>query len=203
MVEDLSVYGLVPKKARIADPQINLIPKELLHHFWRGVIDGDGTIIVDNQNQWQISLIGAEGTVIKFRDTINKFIGKDSGCLCKDGNCFRVYFKQIRICKQIISYLYRDATIYLLRKKESADKLLLREPLPCFSKDVTKEELLEAKEECRAWYKVATKFNISVSQLLLVRKNLGITVRKGKFSGIKDKPFYRRQNKGKFVWGQK
>lgn len=200
---DLGRYGVVPRKAHTADPRIELISKEMLPHFWRGVIDGDGSILLDHQNQWQISLIGTEATVVKFKSYVDKLVGIESGHTGKDGKCYRVYYKQIRICKEIAQHLYGNANVYLDRKKEASNQLLNHKVLPCFAKDVSKEELLEAYEDFGSWIAVSKYYNISVSQLRNARRNMGLEIRKGDFKGKKGVPFYKHRGKGKLIWTKK
>ena len=77
MKSDLVGHGIIPNKS------LTLVPPSFYNDtlekaFWRGCIDGDGSIckrIIKNRTEWTISLVGSHGIVESFSRFINKNIG--------------------------------------------------------------------------------------------------------------------------------
>lgn len=67
MAQDLSQYGVVPRKTdKVFLPEIN---NNLMPHLIRGMIDGDGCISINSlTNKLQISFCGNKRCVTEFRD---------------------------------------------------------------------------------------------------------------------------------------
>ena len=96
------------------------IPKKYLPHYIRGYFDGDGSIYLDKQaNSYQSNFVFSSiGLAEDFANKIRKItFSKLKICKKKNTNCW--YF---RIAKKgtmkLGHFLYKDATIYLKRKKE-------------------------------------------------------------------------------------
>lgn len=71
LVSDLVTHGVVPNKSLIVKPSPH-IPDELLRHYWRGVLDGDGWITHSisrstGRKFWSIGCIGSRDIVHGFR----------------------------------------------------------------------------------------------------------------------------------------
>ncbi len=101
---------------------IKYVPEELKHHFLRGYFDGDGHITYGKQyksgKKYSVQIIGTEEFLLT---SFNKY--------CKTNNSFYKYKTCNMYCWSIskkelidnfITYIYKDATIYLNRKYESA-----------------------------------------------------------------------------------
>lgn len=71
MVLDLIKVGCIPHKTfNIVFPEANIIPKNLIRHFIRGVFDGDGCISITNRkkknkiyNIYTLSFLGTEKSI--------------------------------------------------------------------------------------------------------------------------------------------
>lgn len=116
----LNKLGITPKKSLTLKINFDLIPKELRRHFIRGYFDGDGSINNyqrENKNylEWEISFISSEKFLTQILEEIDK---KRNFYSC--GNNFRMCFKAKEDIKDILNYLYKDATIYMDRKIEKA-----------------------------------------------------------------------------------
>jgi len=121
MWESLTAKGILPEKSK------NLIPpkvsENLEHHFWRGMIDGDGTIPVMTCQSYRRSLIQLCGTYevcIEFKNFAERIFGS-IGTIFKDGNNYFVG-SEGKIADKLINLLYHDARIYLDRKYALAMK---------------------------------------------------------------------------------
>lgn len=120
MQEDLKKLGCVPKKSLILKfPTKEMVPQHLLSHFMRGMYDGDGCIRLAKGKYLNTTLTSSES-----------FIGSWSAILKNKTIPHQIYRRKDRITapslmtsqrsnsKKVCEYLYKDATIYLDRKRD-------------------------------------------------------------------------------------
>ena len=120
MSADLARHGCVKAKSLILEfPRT--VPKKLTHHFIRGYFDGDGCMFVSDKEPFAcaVSLVGTESFLI---DTINEMGLKKNKINTKGKACSVIYGGRQQ-CKRIENYLYKEATIYLERKKQKFNLL--------------------------------------------------------------------------------
>jgi len=121
--EKLIMHGCIPQKTfKLRFP--TTVPDTLISHFIRGYFDGDGHVGISKNGQPTFSILGN----FEFIQTLHEHflthipIYKPGGFL-KKGN---VYMIQKGGCglqvEAILKYLYKDATVFLERKKEIADR---------------------------------------------------------------------------------
>lgn len=122
MCDDLKNFNIVPNKTYLLnDINIELIPENFRKDYLRGIIDGDGSIGIDNGQIW-ISLTGySEDFVKSFEYEIDRIISKEKHNKIHKANAYFCRWKGNKISKKILDYLYKDATIYLERKKRFYD----------------------------------------------------------------------------------
>lgn len=122
--ETLDKLGCHPRKSLILKfPKLNIFKgniKELVLHFIRGYVDGDGCLSIYKRNTGviatELNIVGTES----FLKTINH-IFKDRGyisnksCNNWDNKAFQLKFSFIP-SRKIARYLYENANIYLERK---------------------------------------------------------------------------------------
>lgn len=119
----LKTYGVVPRKTGreiVSDSLKNN------RHFWRGMIDGDGNIGLNNSKVMVLlQFCGSEMIVQQFCDFVKSLFPNSnmSPHKFKHANCYRCSTSYKRAIN-IIKILYSDCSIYLDRKKELADKIL-------------------------------------------------------------------------------
>lgn len=127
MVNDLRKYGLFENKSLHTIFPKNL-PKDLYCHFIRGLIDGDGSISFYNR-QNRCSHVKAirfcQGNK-KFVEDFIKFLHDNIGTKMinvyqEKENLWSCAYRANSDMILLINYLYKDATIYLTRKKEKCD----------------------------------------------------------------------------------
>jgi intein-encoded DNA endonuclease-like protein len=108
-------------------PSVAQVPEGLLHHFIRGYFDGDGSVSLDTaRNNLHVSIAGTKKfleslSVALFQNIPNYTLTK----LHKPTNC-EIHLLQKGGNKQLkglYTYLYKDATVFLERKKEVFSKL--------------------------------------------------------------------------------
>ena len=126
-------YNIHQKKTIDANFEFpfELIPKNLQRHFVRGFIDGDGYIGNNGcKNNFSISIVGTSEIFLKqIGDLISSYTGMSYNLYKCTGktvdyvslrwSCERVNkFEKITKLKE---YLYKDATLFLHRKKKKID----------------------------------------------------------------------------------
>lgn len=113
VVSDIVKAGCVPKKSlTLTFPSYGVIPEELFHHFIRGYFDGDGCI----QPQ-TFHIISSDDFCIGFQKWLMKRM-EISSYLKKHEKVSRVMVHKKKDIEKIYQYLYKDATLYLNRKRE-------------------------------------------------------------------------------------
>lgn len=132
LVRDLEKFNIVPRKSLIYTFPEWLIDHPLVHHFMRGYNDGDGSFYIPklaegkHTEQIYFSLRGTLDFLGVYRYLFERECGIEvryddirtssgHGCLEYGGN---------GIVSKIAQFLYKDATIFLPRKKQIIQHLL-------------------------------------------------------------------------------
>lgn len=123
LTQALIKLGCVPKKSLILKfPNKKQVPKKLLHHFIRGYFDGDGSVSFSKVNNYyypNFSIVGTKDVCENIIKIFNTKCAIKTLYLEKYGeNTFKVRTGAQKSCLKIYNYLYKDATLYLERKKE-------------------------------------------------------------------------------------
>jgi len=180
MFEDLAQYNIVPAKSLIAKPvDDSLIPAGLRRHYWRGVVDGDGTLSRRNDHGWSVSLCGTLAMCEGFRSFANDN-GARGGCIVRSKNhphpFYSASFRGSACPFDVANLLYSGATVALPRKAERARLLLSGERKCRWRSWPTRTELDAMMERLGAWPKVAAELKTSAGGLWRIRKSLGYPV---------------------------
>lgn len=125
LVRALAAHGVVQAKSLILQPWSG--PAELMRHYWRGLIDADGTIMAV-PNQWQISLVGSRSVVHAFADWVRSLIPETTAQPAQVGNIWRFCVRGRVRCRAIARVLYEDCPTALDRKKARAEALVAAGP---------------------------------------------------------------------------
>jgi hypothetical protein len=107
------------------------VPDELVHHFIRGYFDGDGSVFISKEKHHRSGKIEniihcrILGTY-DFISEMNKFLGFDSIVVKKyknsdKKNMYEFVIKRKVRCEKLMNYLYKNANVYLERKKQIFD----------------------------------------------------------------------------------
>lgn len=109
-VQALIDKGIVPRKSLILK-YLQHIPKNLEHHMIRGYLDGDGSLGVNNRNEYWCQFLGTQS----FLSGIQHFF-QTNNKIYKRGNIYILSYYGNKQVPYILNQLYKDATIYLKRK---------------------------------------------------------------------------------------
>lgn len=130
MAEDLINKGCVLNKTdKIVFPNENIVPKELIRHFIRGYIDGDGSVgysyLKNSKNGKRDKFegkIGIVGTKEMLEGILKEFnvehLKLDQRHKDRDNNNYQINIGGNKKVINLLNWMYKDSTIYLERKYE-------------------------------------------------------------------------------------
>ena len=112
--------GITPRKSY----KNNKIDDVLAYsrHFWRGMIDGDGSLGINRKGASFFSLCGSRALIVQFADYV-KSIGGPRNKVGEKGNIYQIAFG-CNTAKFLAKHFYENATIYLDRKKKVVEKII-------------------------------------------------------------------------------
>ena len=122
LVNDLAKVGCIPRKTLTLE--FPIIKDDLINHFIRGYFDGDGSVFISKEKHWRnnnifpvihFRFIGTKAFLNVLDEKINL-----SGRLvqAKGSKVYELSYKRNKKANLFYNYLYKDATIFLERKKE-------------------------------------------------------------------------------------
>lgn len=117
--EKLISYGIVPHKGKNGCECNKGLANN--KHFWRGVIDGDGSLGVYKRGE-SLNLTGSYKLLNQFLSYVKTICNTKSN-VTKDRNTFRVVFGYDK-AKFLVKHFYKDATVYLERKMQVAQGVI-------------------------------------------------------------------------------
>jgi len=124
----LNELGVVPNKTfKIIFPK--WLNEELYPHFIRGYFDGDGYVGYNGAAKgFQFSLVGTEDFLLKIQEILIGECGHNKVKLLNRHPERKNNIRELRYCGNINSlkfynFVYKNATIYLKRKKFKFNKL--------------------------------------------------------------------------------
>lgn len=131
MANNLKEYGVIQRKTTRESFPEKYIPNNLIDHFWRGAVDGDGWI---SNPKWMIKkrykqpfgigLCGCKIFVESFKSWCQKFVSTNANVKkCSKGNCYEFNLVGMNAIK-LISILYDGSNIYLNRKYKTANRAI-------------------------------------------------------------------------------
>ncbi len=123
LVDDLVRNGMALGKInRKSFPKT--IPEDLIRHFLRGNMDGDGSIFNSTRKKsgrttWSLVFLGQKSFVTKIRKIISSHLGVSRGSITPPNSRTRLFvlnFTGNIAVPAIANWLYKDATVFLERK---------------------------------------------------------------------------------------
>ena len=126
MAQDLAKYGIVPKKTN--KTYLPILDDTVMPHLIRGILDGDGSIraIQTDKNNRFAHNISFCGTHQLMEDISNYCKKLDLTIIPKvydyaDKQLSEIKIQNVQDIYTFGEWIYKDATIYLKRKKEIYD----------------------------------------------------------------------------------
>lgn len=112
LTKELAGFGIVPRKTGIES-----CPDALQNsrHFWRGVVDGDGCILISKEGTPRIYLCGTEELCTQFLQFCRGIDPDIKASVLKSSNIFRVTISSSKAIV-VMDELYRDCKVKLERK---------------------------------------------------------------------------------------
>lgn len=123
LVNSLIKLGCIPRKS-LKLKSIPNISSSLIRHFIRGYFDGDGCI-TKNKKGMSVSIVGTKKFLKEIKDRLGEaeiisFIYKTSS---KSGKTFVLKFGSKKSIDLFYDLLYKDTSIFLIRKKNKFNYL--------------------------------------------------------------------------------
>ena len=127
LFDDLAVFDVVPNKTYNSESFKNIkekIPRNLIRHFLRGLVDGDGTIVSRKKHNKVIAVYqNSEKFCQDFNSLLKESYGENNFKVDISSHrpgMYQVRYRRINDIKKICGFLYKDATIFLQRKYDIA-----------------------------------------------------------------------------------
>lgn len=192
MYEDLERFGVIESKTYIYDMPEWLKSHQLVHHFLRGYIDGDGCFAyAQNKGQKKhvnFSMRGTAEMLTSFNNIMiaNKIITNEHNISPKVGMKYAAFdklqYSGNGVCLKMYDYLYNNATIYLKRKRDIVEKSKhwavygtgKRRAIKSTAVNITADDLLEKARELKSQKKIAEYFGCSSANISWLTKDYGI-----------------------------
>lgn len=125
LANDLSKYGIVPNKTYLTK-HLPDVPPELLKHFLRGLLDGDGSIYQETKSKkYKIDFCSCHQSICEeFRSLCNQFLNKkNTNTIANYGTANHIRFNDQKSVRQLATALYKDSKVSLARKQKLAELL--------------------------------------------------------------------------------
>lgn len=144
MSNDLAKYGMVYNKTLILSEVPN-IDKSLFRHLLRGYFDGDGCIYTFKPNDQnllraRITICGTKNFLLCLQQRINEDLNigmKQLVDMNKYGsNVFNLVYTKNKDIVSLYYYMYKDATVFLTRKKNKFDNFFKQRSLTKLNTEV-------------------------------------------------------------------
>jgi DNA invertase Pin-like site-specific DNA recombinase len=124
----LIALGITPRKTDTLEPWNG--PSDLMPHYWRGLVDGDGHITI-NQRGVFTGLLGSKPVADAYAAWVNEVAGTNVHATPKKPSttAWCVQIGGTRKVLHLLAALYDDAPVALARKKALADLAVHSKPL--------------------------------------------------------------------------
>jgi DNA-binding CsgD family transcriptional regulator len=118
LAKKLISLGCAPNKsASLNFPSADIIPRSLLSHFFRGVFDGHGSIIIKSGKYLNVTLVSNEDFIQSLREFLFFELNIDTKHYYRYSHTTTIQMMITRTsdAKKFLKWLYQDATYYLTR----------------------------------------------------------------------------------------
>ncbi|MEK6882932.1 MAG: LAGLIDADG family homing endonuclease, partial [Nanoarchaeota archaeon] len=154
---DLNNLGCVEKKSLILKfPTSEQVPPEFIHHFIRGYFDGDGSITIHRnkiksyQMKANLNMAGSLEFLESLKETFNQLGLSSVTKIYPIGKIHVLSFSGNSNVKKIGEILYKDATIFLQRKRDKMEEVFSY--IPSVTPKKSKFPGVSWREDNNIWY---------------------------------------------------
>lgn len=120
----LAKYNVVPRKTYNLTKIYKGIRPDLMHHYIRGLYDGDG---VTSKSREQVR-VGFCGMLFELIEDFQNFLCEELRIarhkLFNTGSCWHVSWHRFEDVEKFYHYIYKDANYFLTRRKEKIENYL-------------------------------------------------------------------------------
>lgn len=120
MCQSLAAYGCFQNKTT-RTKLLRALPPELERHFWRGVTDGDGSLVLCN-NKWALGAVGSREILEAFKSFSLQHVASDAE-VCPHKSICVLRWSSTK-AQAMARILYVDAPTALPRKRALAEQLM-------------------------------------------------------------------------------
>ena len=179
LADALGRHGVGPRKSHTLRPS-PLVPPELLRHYWRGVVDGDGSIYSSKGRTprskpcWHFDLTGSVWMCEGFRAFL---VGHGVGIKAQvqaSRTVFRLQFGGNGVARAAARLLYGGSTIHLDRKKARAEEVMALVGRFDARRRITWSRVMALMLLGYSQREMAEAFGVAESTMSKVRRELGI-----------------------------
>ena len=117
----LLALGITPRKSATLQPWSG--PEHLMPHYWRGMVDGDGSLARKGDGIYTVFLCGSEAVVQAFTEWAGEVCGTKAKPYIHS-NIWYIAVSGRHQVPKLVRALYEDAPVSLDRKQEIADRIL-------------------------------------------------------------------------------
>jgi hypothetical protein len=124
MRKTLNRYGFI-KKCECLGAPTEFFDEKLHHHYWRGVCDGDGSFCLSKKGNWSFEITSHPALI----DDLHTFLLQQMftrAAIEREGTYSRFRVSGNIVTKAVAIALYREATVFMDRKKELAEQVMTR-----------------------------------------------------------------------------
>lgn len=123
LTESLIDLGVTPRKSMTLEPWDG--PAGLMPHYWRGEVDGDGSLARKGDGIWTLFLCGSEATVRAFAAWAAEITGTKAKPYRT--TCWNISISGRYQVPKLVRALYGNGGVSLDRKQRMADQILADE----------------------------------------------------------------------------
>jgi hypothetical protein len=174
LVRGLLAAGIHPNKTFTVKPWDG--PDDLLTHYWRGAVDGDGTICLCRNRKrshtaWRVGLCGNKFMVSGFRDFVRQHLGP-VGSMGKTKTIWAYHVSGTRLAQKVVRIIYPGNAVALPRKQQRAKECLATAVQAEWWEGHLLEDFERMRVELGSWPKVAACLGTSRESLGGMRRRM-------------------------------
>lgn len=121
LTQALLALGITPRKSATLEPWDG--PADLMPHYWRGMMDGDGSLARKSGDLFTVFLCGSEAVIQAFTKWASEVCGTKAKPYTHSNIWYIAVSGRYQVPK-LVRALYEDAPVSLDRKQEIADRIL-------------------------------------------------------------------------------